>query len=64
MAMANGNGKAPAAAQLHNNAVGLITVQPPRREDLQPSYAKILQGDPDSSVGSYASMSMSTFQQH
>ncbi|KAJ8066508.1 hypothetical protein OCU04_005566 [Sclerotinia nivalis] len=35
----------------------LINVQPPRREDLQPSYAQILQGDDDTSTsGWYGSM--------
>jgi erythrocyte band 7 integral membrane protein len=31
----------------------LINVQPPRREDLQPSYAKVLSGDGDGAAGEY-----------
>ncbi|KAG4034721.1 hypothetical protein MFRU_002g00740 [Monilinia fructicola] len=35
----------------------LVNVQPPRREDLQPSYAQILQGDDDTNTnGWYGSM--------
>ena len=41
----------------------LIVVQPPRREDLQPSYAKVLAGDGEGQGeydhGWYGSMSMS-----
>ncbi len=38
---------------------GIIKVQPPRREDLQPSYAQTLQGDEEGAVqGWYGSMSM------
>lgn len=38
---------------------GIIKVQPPRREDLQPSYAQLLQGDTDVEThGWYGSMSM------
>lgn len=37
---------------------GIIKVQPPRREDLQPSYAQTLQGDHDVEThGWYGSMS-------
>lgn len=36
---------------------GLIVVQPPRREDLQPSYAQTLQGDEDTNHGWYGVMS-------
>ncbi|KIW66208.1 hypothetical protein PV04_08408 [Phialophora macrospora] len=35
---------------------GLIKVQPPRREDLQPSYAQMLQGDEEQNHGWYGSM--------
>ena len=40
---------------------GLISVQPPRREDLQPAYAQMLQGESEDagSHGWYGSMSMS-----
>ncbi|RDW68288.1 stomatin-like protein [Coleophoma crateriformis] len=34
----------------------LVNVQPPRREDLQPSYAQILQGDDAGAHGWYGSM--------
>lgn len=38
---------------------GVIKVEPPRREDLQPSYAQTLQGDTDPETnGWYGSMSM------
>ena len=47
-------GGSPGAAQ-----TGLINVQPPRREDLQPAYAQLLHGDDDaSSHGWYGAMSM------
>lgn len=40
---------------------GVIKVQPPRREDLQPSYAQTLQGDEEAEKhGWYGSMSMSS----
>lgn len=36
----------------------LVNVQPPKREDLQPSYAQVLQGDDDTNTsGWYGSMS-------
>jgi hypothetical protein len=39
---------------------GVIKVQPPRREDLQPSYAQMLQGETEPDAhGWYGSMSMS-----
>lgn len=40
---------------------GIIKVQPPRREDLQPAYAQTLQGDNDDAAahGWYGAMSMS-----
>jgi hypothetical protein len=38
---------------------GVIKVQPPRREDLQPSYAQMLQGETEAEAhGWYGSMSM------
>lgn len=41
---------------------GIIKVQPPRREDLQPSYAQTLQGDNEAEThGWYGSMSMYWF---
>lgn len=56
------NGKAP--LQSNGNGVGrradepLIKVQPPRREDLQPSYAQVIKADTEdiSQHGWYASM--------
>ena len=36
----------------------IINVQPPRREDLQPSYAQILTADDAAQNGWYGSMSM------
>lgn len=47
-------------AAFQNGEPGLITVQPPRREDLQPSYAKNIQGDIDDTAahGWYGGMSM------
>ena len=60
------NGKAPLPATngaYRNGAPGgenrLINVQPPRREDLQPSYAQTLQGESEDagSHGWYGSMS-------
>jgi len=53
MATSNGvNGKAPAIPE------PIINVQPPRREDLQPSYAKVIQPDTEdaSQHGWYGSM--------
>lgn len=38
---------------------GVIKVQPPRREDLQPSYAQTLQGDEETNHGWYGGMSES-----
>ncbi len=58
------NGKAPASNGFRNHAPagapgGLINVQPPRREDLQPAYAQTLQGESEDagSHGWYGSMS-------
>lgn len=63
------NGKAPAPASGFKPSAGgpgasnggIIKVQPPRREDLQPAYAQTLQGDNDDAAahGWYGSMSMS-----
>ena len=38
----------------------LVHVQPPRREDLQPSYAQQLHGDDSAAHGWYGGMSMET----
>ena len=58
------NGKAPAENGFRNGAPGganggVINVQPPRREDLQPAYAQTLQGESEDagSHGWYGSMS-------
>ena len=41
-----------------NAANGIIKVQPPRREDLQPSYAQMLQGETEAEThGWYGAMS-------
>jgi len=43
------NGKAPLNGQVNGNSRHsdgpLVVVQPPRREDLQPSYASVLKPD-------------------
>lgn len=36
---------------------GVIKVEPPRREDLQPAYAQKLQGDEEEAHGWYGAMS-------
>jgi erythrocyte band 7 integral membrane protein len=53
------NGHAPG---FRPQNAGIIKVQPPRREDLQPSYAQTLQGESDDAAqhGWYGSMSMSS----
>ena len=58
------NGKAPAQNGFRNGVPGganggVINVQPPRREDLQPAYAQTLQGESEDagSHGWYGSMS-------
>jgi hypothetical protein len=61
--MANGNGKDSASPvrgfQPRHGENGVIKVQPPRREDLQPSYAQMLQGETEPDAhGWYGSMSM------
>jgi len=57
--MENGTGKStgPTVGFRPQNA-GVIKVQPPRREDLQPSYAQTLQGDNDNEAthGWYGAM--------
>jgi erythrocyte band 7 integral membrane protein len=40
----------------HNAQAGVISVEPPRREDLQPSYAQTLQGDDQAVHGWYGGM--------
>ena len=62
---ASGDGKAPLPPSGFHNGnpgstpQGLVEVQPPRREDLQPSYAQTLQGDADdaNTHGWYGAMS-------
>ena len=58
------NGKAAQSNNIgfrpSNQAGPLIKVEPPRREDLQPSYAQTLQGENEAEMhGWYGSMSMS-----
>lgn len=55
----NGKGGSitPPAVGFRPQNGGLIKVQPPRREDLQPSYAQTLQGDEEQNHGWYGSMS-------
>ncbi|KAI4155841.1 MAG: hypothetical protein LQ340_000715 [Diploschistes diacapsis] len=43
-------------SRARNNGMSLVDVQPPRREDLQPSYAQQLQGDDAATQGWYGSM--------
>merc|ERR1711939_459692 len=57
----NGRGKDSASPQRgfqpRHGENGVIKVQPPRREDLQPSYAQMLEGDEEGAVqGWYGSM--------
>lgn len=57
-ASANGAGST-AKPPLHNNAEGpIVRIQPPRLEDIQPSYAKVIKPDQDDAGGHgwYASM--------
>ena len=49
-----------ARAQINHND-GMVLVQPPRREDLQPSYAQHLEGDDTAAHGWYGGMSMIVF---
>lgn len=59
-----GKSSAPANGLRNNNAGpgGIINVQPPRREDLQPSYAQIVKGESEDAGthGWYGSMSIFT----
>lgn len=65
--MDNGKSPAPNGSGFRNGAnvggpnAGMISVQPPRREDLQPAYAQTLQGESEDAGthGWYGSMSMS-----
>jgi erythrocyte band 7 integral membrane protein len=62
--MDNGKTTSPTnghAAGFRPQNAGVIKVQPPRREDLQPSYAQTLQGESEESNtnGWYGSMSTS-----
>jgi len=50
------NGKDPNPVGFRPQHGGIIKVQPPRREDLQPSYAQTLQGDEEQNHGWYGSM--------
>ena len=52
------NGTANPVGFRPQNAGQMIKVQPPRREDLQPSYAQTLQGDEEQNHGWYGGMSM------
>ena len=61
---ANG-GVSPSNVGFRPTNGGVIKVQPPRREDLQPSYAQVLQGDEETNHGWYGGMSESCpFAQH
>ncbi|MCJ1446433.1 MAG: hypothetical protein MMC23_006938 [Stictis urceolatum] len=40
----------------NGNGAGIINVEPPRREDLQPAYAQTLQGDDTAAHGWYGAM--------
>ena len=59
------NGKAPQSTNGFRNGApgggngGVINVQPPRREDLQPAYAQTLQGESEDAGthGWYGAMS-------
>ena len=54
----NGNGNGTNFNQPGRNNGGLVQVQPPRREDLQPSYAQTLVGESDQGThGWYGAMS-------
>ncbi|KAH8819971.1 stomatin family protein-like protein [Xylogone sp. PMI_703] len=58
-ATTNGGSSAPHRAQGNagRSSDPIVNVQPPRREDLQPSYAQTIQGDPDAGAhGWYGSM--------
>lgn len=56
------NGKAPAqsaAVGFRPTNSGIVKVQPPRREDLQPSYAQTLVFETEAVHGWYGAMSTS-----
>jgi len=57
------NGKAvnPANVGFRPTNGGVVKVQPPRREDLQPSYAQTLQGDTDLSAHGWYGGMINTF---
>ena len=52
------NGKAPASTS-GGSGEPIVKVQPPRREDLQPSYAQVIKPDTEDAAqhGWYGSMS-------
>jgi len=52
----NGKDTPPNPVGFRPQNAGLIKVQPPRREDLQPAYAQTLQGDEEQNHGWYGSM--------
>jgi hypothetical protein len=56
--MSDVSGKAPVNGGSHRDTPELIKVEPPRREDLQPSYAREIQPDTedDSAHGWYGGM--------
>lgn len=53
---ANGPGR---STGYRPHQTGMIAVEPPRREDLQPSYAQVLHGDDAAAHSWYGAMSMS-----
>ncbi len=57
---ANSSNQNPGAIGFRPTNGGIVKVQPPRREDLQPSYAQILEGNETHAEthGWYGSMSM------
>lgn len=55
----NGKGRAMMPGT-QANGQPLVIVEPPRKEDLQPSYARVISGDDDAGAhGWYGGMSMS-----
>ena len=52
-----GYGHAQGSTGTSPSMAPLVTVQPPRREDLQPSYAQVLVGDDPAAHGWYGAMS-------
>lgn len=55
--MENGKAPAPNAVGFRPQNAGIVKVQPPKREDLQPSYAQTLVFDTEETHGWYSSMS-------